>query len=92
MCFVSVEKSGSGHVDAVLSLSWNRAVRSVLASASADCSVKVWDMNGPRCVETLQHADKVLCFFSVVTFCFHSELGVYLRCRVCSGILMSLSC
>ncbi len=51
----------TGHSDSVLCLKWNTFQKQALASASADTTVKIWDIMKQECVETMSyHTDKVL--------------------------------
>jgi periodic tryptophan protein 1 len=48
------------HLDAVMALCWNKEHRQLLASGSADCSVKLWDVTTQQCSFTFtHHRDKV---------------------------------
>ncbi|KAJ0393791.1 hypothetical protein P43SY_008228 [Pythium insidiosum] len=47
-------KPGS-HQDAVMCLDWNSSHRNMLASGSADTTVKVWDITTQTCLYTMAH-------------------------------------
>jgi len=56
------EPRSQGHTDSVMGLAWNRLQGTVLATASADKTVRLWDLASPdgACVRALEHhGDKV---------------------------------
>ncbi|KAJ6845435.1 periodic tryptophan protein 1-like protein isoform X2 [Iris pallida] len=60
----SVKYKKGSHRNSVLTLAWNKEFRNVLASGSADCSVKVWNLETAKCVATAEHHTKEAIFFT----------------------------
>ncbi|RKP11781.1 WD40-repeat-containing domain protein [Piptocephalis cylindrospora] len=47
--------SSTHHTDAIMSLAWNTAHPHLLASSSADTTVKLWDLNSSTCAHSFNH-------------------------------------
>lgn len=60
-CRISRRANPERHIDAIMSISWNTLQRNLIATASADTTIKLWDIQRPSTaiVQYTHHTDKV---------------------------------
>lgn len=63
------ERTLKGHTDSVQDISFDQNGK-LLASCSADMTIKLWDFQGFECIRTM-HGKKIKLSFT--TFCFHKK-------------------